>query len=83
VREGSCVSKREMKSASYLYVVYPGSLYSFLRSANDIGVIDLVGPALMAEIPCHRRSEFREFTNRQNKRIEMALNSLELEFVDS
>jgi hypothetical protein len=29
MREGGGVTKREMKSARYLYVVYPGFLYSF------------------------------------------------------
>jgi hypothetical protein len=29
VRQRSCVTKREMKSARYLSVVYPGFLYSF------------------------------------------------------
>jgi hypothetical protein len=29
MREGSGVTKREMKSAKYLYVVYPGFLDSF------------------------------------------------------
>ena len=48
-----------------------------------IGRIDFVGPASMAEIVRHRLSELREFTRRKSNPDRTALNSLELEFVNS
>jgi hypothetical protein len=83
MRERSGVTKREMKSARYIYVVYPRLLLQLLRLANDIGRIDFVGPSSMAEILRHRLSELCEFTKRKSNPDRTALNSLELEFVDS
>ena len=53
MRESSGVTKREMKSVRCVYDVYHGFLLQLLRLANDVEVIDFVGPSSMAEIIRH------------------------------